>query len=281
MSHTPARYKLEDLLQLMERLRDPATGCPWDRAQNFQSIAPYTLEEAYEVLDAIESDDMEHLCDELGDLLFQVVYHAQMAAEKQAFDFDQVIDGLVQKLLRRHPHIFPDGTLHSQPGAMDGISPADVHKNWGRIKQQEQNERRKRRQEHGFKSRLSHVPSALPALKTAQKLQKKAADYGFDWPDIAPVFAKIREELDEVEEAASQGDHKHIGSEIGDLLFACVNLARHYELDAESALRQGNIKFRRRFSHIEDAVQKRGLEMEDCSLEQLDMFWNEAKEKGL
>ncbi|WP_281646555.1 nucleoside triphosphate pyrophosphohydrolase [Parendozoicomonas sp. Alg238-R29] len=266
-------YTLDDLLQVMARLRDPKTGCPWDKEQTFRSIAPYTLEEAYEVVDAIERGDLVHLEEELGDLLFQVVYHARMAEEQRAFDFSRVVQVLIEKLVRRHPHIFPEGSLEESQQSSN-LSSEDVRENWQQIKSSE-------KPESQDKSLLDSVPINLPALVIAQKLQDKAARVNFDWPDVRPVLDKIKEEIAEIEEAIDLGDQKAVASEVGDFLFAATNLARHLKVDAEQSVRGCNQKFRARFAFIEEQVKALGLKMEECSLEQLDQFWDLAKKNSL
>ncbi len=266
------RYSLDDLLRVMQRLRDPERGCPWDLQQDFSTIVPSTLEEAYELVEAIEHGDFDHVAEELGDLMFQVVFYAQMGAERSLFDFPQIIDTLVDKLVRRHPHVFAGGEIE---GVVDGAaSVAEVKQSWEAIKREE----RAARQQH---STLDDIPLALPALSRAQKVQKRAAGVGFDWPDGAGAAAKITEELAEVAEAqAAAGSRVHddaVEEEIGDLLFSCVNLARHSGVDAEAALRRATAKFESRFNAVEERVSARGDTMEDSSLEALDQLWNEVK----
>jgi ATP diphosphatase len=266
-------YQLDDLLHLMARLRDPQHGCPWDLKQDYASIVPHTLEEAYEVADAIERGDFAHLPGELGDLLFQVVYYSQLAREEGRFDFAQVVDGITSKLIRRHPHVFPDGNLY---GAVDvpKLDEAAVKQRWEAIKAEE---RAKKAAAPEQLSLLDDVPVALPSLSRAIKLQKRAAQVGFDWPEALPVVDKVREELDEVLEAMSENDADAIAEEIGDLLFVVSNLARHLKVEPESALRAANAKFERRFRFIEQALRDAGRNMEDCALDELDALWGEAK----
>jgi MazG family protein len=254
----------------MARLRDKEAGCPWDVAQSYATIAPYTIEEAYEVADAIARDDLEALKEELGDLLLQVVYHAQMAWEERQFDFASVVDGITRKMVRRHPHVFGDAKREE-------FLATDM---WGRIKDAEKAER------GGVnpRSRFGDVPLALPALTRAVKLQKRAAKIGFDWGSVSPVLDKAKEELDELKAAVEATDETADGSatkraseELGDLLFAIANIARHLGVDPEGALRDANAKFVRRFGHVEDALAKDGRKAEDATLEEMDRLWDEAK----
>ena len=268
-------YQLDDLLHLMARLRDPQHGCPWDLQQDFASIVPHTLEEAYEVADAIEQGDFAHLPGELGDLLFQVVYYSQLGREQALFDFAQVVHGITAKLIRRHPHVFPDGDLYGSPD-VPRLGEAAIKQRWEQIKAEERAERAAEPQQLSL---LDDVPQALPALNRAGKLQKRAAQVGFDWPDALPVVDKVREELDEVLEAMASGDAAAQGEEIGDLLFAVCNLARHLKVDPEQALRAANHKFERRFRHIEQALRDAQQDFAACSLEQLDALWGEAKQR--
>ena len=271
-------YTLEDLLHLMARLRDPQYGCPWDLKQNYASIVPHTIEEAYEVADTIERGDFEHLQGELGDLLFQVVYYSQLAREEGRFEFDGVVDSITRTLIRRHPHVFPTGELYA-PVDTPSLDEAQVKSRWEEIKAEERAEKSQPEQ----LSLLDDVPAALPALSRAAKLQKRAATVGFDWPAALPVLDKVREELDEVLQAMADGDADALEDEIGDLLFAAVNLARHLKHDPEHALRRANRKFERRFRFIEQALRDSGRPIEDCNLDELDALWGEAKrqEKNL
>jgi ATP diphosphatase len=254
------------LLEIMAALRTPETGCPWDLAQNFSTIAPYTLEEAYEVADAIARDDLADLKDELGDLLLQVVFHARMAEEQRAFDFGDVVQAITEKLIRRHPHVFADETSRS-PRAVEGL--------WERIKAEEK-AANKTGQTGGA---LAGIPVALPALSRALKLQNKASKVGFDWNDSRAVLRKIREETDEIEAELDRAETNKAATagEVGDLLFAVVNLARHLDADPEAALRQTNLKFERRFAAIERALAARGKAPQEASLAEMDALWNEAK----
>jgi ATP diphosphatase len=267
-------YQLNDLLYLMQRLRDPQTGCPWDLQQNYASIVPHTLEEAYEVADAIERGDFEHLPGELGDLLFQVVFYSQLAKEEGRFDFAGVVDGITRKLVRRHPHVFPAGDLHAVADAQ-AVAEAAVKQRWEELKAEERAGKAAAPQQLSL---LDDVPTALPALSRAGKLQKRAAQAGFDWPEALPVLDKVREELDEVLEAMATEDAAAISDELGDLLFAVVNLSRHLKVDAEAALRQASAKFERRFRGIEQRLRERAVAIENCTLEQLDALWAEVKQ---
>jgi nucleoside triphosphate diphosphatase len=262
---TPSR-DVGRLLAIMAALRTPKTGCPWDLEQNFATIAPYTLEEAYEVADAIARDDLTDLKEELGDLLLQVVFHARMAEELGAFDFGDVVEVLTAKLIRRHPHVFGDeGSRTSQ--AVEGL--------WERIKAQEKQAKAARGGvEHT--GALAGVPVALPALTRALKLQDKASKVGFDWNDPRAVLHKIREEADEIE-AALDGSAADAAGEVGDLLFAAVNLARHLRADPEAVLRGTNRKFERRFAAIEQALAADGKKPQDATLAEMDALWDAAK----
>lgn len=254
------------LLDIMASLRHPETGCPWDLKQDFASLLPYTLEEAYEVADALERGDYADLCEELGDLLLQVVFHARLAEERDLFDFEAVARGIGDKLIRRHPHVFA-----GQEFANDEARLAF----WENSKLQEKQERGVEVSEGA----LSGVAAALPALMQAQKLQQRAARHGFDWTQIEGVFAKVEEELAETREAYLSGDRRQIEEEVGDLLFVAVNLARHLDVDAESALRAGNRKFTRRFGHVERRLKERGQAMAEATEEELDALWAEAKRR--
>lgn len=257
--------KIEELLEIMRRLRDPIKGCPWDLAQTFASIVPHTIEEAYEVADCIERRGLAELPEELGDLLFQVVFYTQLAAERQLFDFDDVVAAISRKLTARHPHVFGDETLTD---AADQMSRWEDHK---------AAERRAGDPSRRV-SELDGVPLGLPALSRAKKLQQRAARVGFDWPDPAGARHKVREEFHELETAtAADADRADIEEEMGDLLFACVNWARHLGVEPESALRAAARKFERRFNYIEAALDGRGVGVADASLAAMDALWQEAK----
>ncbi|WP_245832287.1 nucleoside triphosphate pyrophosphohydrolase [Oceanospirillum sanctuarii] len=279
----PNRYSIKDLTYLMARLRDPETGCPWDKEQTFATIVPHTLEEAYEVADTIEREDWDHLKEELGDLLFQVIYYSQMADEKGWFNLDDVADELVTKMVRRHPHVFAEGQLY--PADNEAVTAADVDEaqvkqRWDEIKAEEK--AKKAVAETGDDqaqkpSVLGDIPVGLPALTRAAKIQKKASKVGFDWPDIQGVLEKVREELEEVEEAVAADNLPEAQKEFGDLLFAATNLSRYLKKDPESALRGTNRKFEFRFAYIEQQLQKAGLGFDDVDLEQMDQWWDDAK----
>lgn len=255
---------LDRLIDIMARLRDPETGCPWDLEQSFATIAPYTIEEAYEVADAVERGDLEGLCDELGDLLLQVVFHARMAEEQKAFAFDDVAAAIADKMVRRHPHVFADA------------SKSDLRETWEAQKAAERTEKAAR---NGLTAGvLDDVPRALPALMRAEKLQKRAARAGFDWPETAPVLDKIAEEIEELrDEIALPDSRERCEAELGDVLFSCVNLARHLGIDPETALRGANSRFERRFRWIEAALAERGQSPADVGLDELERLWGEAK----
>src|SRR3954447_12034259 len=258
------------LLEIMAALRTPNTGCPWDLEQDFSTIAPYTLEEAYEVADAVERGDLADLREELGDLLLQVVFHARMAEEQGAFDFGSVVEAITEKLVRRHPHVF---------GEARGLSPKEVEGLWDRIKAEERAARSVGAEPgtDGSESALSGIPVAIPALTRALKLQAKAGKVGFDWNDPLAVLSKIREECDQIEAEIASGDRDKAAAEVGDLLFAVVNLARHLEADPEATLRAANQKFTRRFASIERALAAEGKRPQDSTLAEMDALWDAAK----
>ena len=267
MDDPTSQAPIEALRVIMARLRDPEGGCPWDVAQSFATIAPYTIEEAYEVADAIQRDDLDGLEDELGDLLFQVVFYAQMAEESGTFDFDDVARGISNKMLRRHPHVFGDKAVESQ---------AEQNREWEVYKAAERETRAAA--EGRAPSALDGVALALPALMRAEKLQRRAARVGFDWPDTAPVIDKVLEEIDEVRaELTDDGSAAGRIEEIGDLIFACVNLARHAGVDAEAALRQANDKFERRFRGVEAVLASEGKSTDTASLDEMERHWQQQK----
>ena len=259
-------YSLPDLLALMQQLRDPQRGCPWDRKQTFASIVPYTLEEAYEVADSIEREDWQALKGELGDLLFQVVFYCQMAQEKAWFNFDDVVDTVSEKLVRRHPHVFAEAKF---------ADTAAVNANW------EAEKSRERQQKDALAtSVLDDIPLALPALTRANKIQKRCAGVGFDWPELKPVLDKVLEEVDEVMHEVNQPvrDEQKVAEELGDLLFATVNLVRHLKKEPEQVLRDANSKFERRFRAVEQDLLRMGLSVQQASLEQMESAWQRVKD---
>jgi len=261
-----AQSGIERLLDVMARLRDPDGGCPWDLEQDFSTIAPYTIEEAYEVADAIERQDLDDLEGELGDLLLQVVYHAQMAKEAGRFDFETVAARIADKMIHRHPHVF--GTAEVESAAAQSLA-------WEEAKAAE---RERKKAAGGDPSVLANVPLGLPALTRAAKLQRRAARVGFDWPEIAPVLAKLEEEIAEVRaELAAGGSHERLEGEVGDLLFASANVARHLGVDGETALRRANAKFERRFRAIERELHAEGRPIEEASLDEMEALWQAAK----
>jgi ATP diphosphatase len=260
-------YALSDLLRVMVRLRDPEHGCPWDLAQDFDTIVPSTLEEAYELVAAIEHADFPHLQEELGDLLFQVIFYARLGEERTLFDFHGIVDTLVRKLIRRHPHVFADGQLE---GVVDSETPVEaVKQSWEKIKREE----RMARQQASI---LADIPLALPALSRAQKLQKRAAGVGFDWPDISGVLDKLEEEVAEFVAAGQEGLLRQ-EEELGDIIFTCVNLARHTGVDAESALRRAASRFENRFNGMEQWAEQNERSLAEMDETELDSLWNRAK----
>ena len=271
-------YTLEDLLQLMACLRDTVHGCPWDRQQNFTSIAPHTLEEVYEVIDTIERADFEQLPDELGDLLFQIVFYAQLGREQQLFDFDTIVTAITSKLLHRHPHVFPDATLMSF-GVASKLAPEGVVAKWEAIKTAERRAKRLRSAESdASNSVLDDVPLALPAIPRAAKLQKRAATQGFDWNTATAVLEKVEEEIAELKAAMHQNHASSIKEEFGDLLFSMVNLSRHLQIEPEQSLRDANAKFERRFRQLEALVAADGHTVHVLSADQLESYWRRVKQ---
>lgn len=271
------------LIALMTMLRDKKHGCPWDLEQSISSLLPYTLEEVYEVADAIENDDMVELEDELGDLLFQVVFYAQIAKEQGLFDFDDIASAINDKLIRRHPHVFPDRDV-DQYGKQQEISADQVIINWEAIKAEEREAKRLksgRKVSNRAASILDDVPRALPAIERARKLQKRAASVGFDWRELKPVLDKLKEEIAEFEQALEQGESEAISNELGDILFTTVNLARHSKVEPEIALRSANRRFENRFKWIETTLHSQGRSLKDAALDELDQLWEQAKANGL
>jgi MazG family protein len=252
---------IDRLLAIMARLRDPERGCPWDLQQDFRSIAPHTIEEAYEVADAIARGDLHALRDELGDLLFQVAFHARLASERGAFAFDEVVDAICDKLTRRHPHVFGDAVV---------ADAEEQTRAWERMKREE-------RAARGDAGALADVPVSLPALTRARKLGSRAAAAGFDWPDASGPRAKVDEELAELDRAAAAADRASCEAELGDLLFSIVNVARHHDVDPEEALRRANERFARRYRHVERELARLGQPAADASPELLDRLWTAAK----
>ncbi|SMF35980.1 ATP diphosphatase [Alteromonadaceae bacterium Bs31] len=267
------KYTIDDLIYLMARLRDPLTGCPWDLKQDYRSITPSTIEEAYEVVDAIEQNDLEHLKEELGDFLFQVIFYAQLASEEQRWDFHDIVHLITAKLIRRHPHVFPSGSLQSRRSENEQVTDESIKASWEAIKQGERNTKGKARA-------LDDVPSALPALQRAQKLQKRAAQVGFDWSEPKQVLQKLKEEIAELEQEIDQqpASLDHIQEELGDVLFSCVNLARHFKWDSEQVLRQANKKFETRFNFIETALEQKGIALAEANQGQMEELWKRAKQ---
>lgn len=272
-----ASKDISRLIEIMAALRTPVTGCPWDLEQTFETIKPYTIEEAYEVADAIERQDMDDLCEELGDLLLQVVFHARIAEEAGEFSFGDVVEAVTRKMIRRHPHVFPPAGAQSDAG-----TPDRVKAQWDTIKQEEKRERAERRARRGItedakSGYLGAVDRALPALTEALKLQERAAKVGFDWSEAAPILDKVEEEIGELREALAAGRPEKVADELGDLIFALVNIGRHVGAEPEMALRGTNTKFRRRFRHIETEIEKSGDELEAVSLERMEALWQAAK----
>ena len=284
------RYTIDDLKYLMARLRDPERGCPWDVKQSFESIVSHTLEEAYEVADAIESGDRNDMRDELGDLLFQVIFYARIGEEEGSFDFTDITDAITTKLLRRHPHVFPNKDLKAYHPEGTSFSDDQIKGQWDAIKAEERALKAKQAALTGTQvkaaSILDDIPNALPALGRAEKLQRRAANVGFDWDKVDDVFAKIEEEIGEIREVlqdAGNADlreayiHERLTDEVGDLLFCGVNLARFLKVKPDEALRSCHNKFTSRFNFIERTLAEKGKAFEDCTLAELESLWNEAK----
>jgi nucleoside triphosphate diphosphatase len=267
-------YDISDLLRVMQRLRDPENGCPWDLEQTFQSIVPSTLEECYELADAIEAGDYPQVAEELGDVLFQVVFYARLGSEQGLFSFHDVVQHLVEKLLRRHPHVFGDGEIETVVESSSEVE--EIGRSWEAIKREE----RARKAMTGL---MDDIPLRLPALPRAQKLQRRAAQAGFDWQDSGGVLAKLQEEISELQDAIEVGQSAGIQNELGDVIFSCVNLARHLGEDAEASLRSANSKFEQRFRMMEQFAAESGLALEELDSEGLERLWERAKasETGL
>jgi ATP diphosphatase len=266
------QYAVADLLRVMQRLRDPQTGCPWDICQNFKSIVPSTLEECYELAQAIEHEDYPHVAEELGDVLFQVIFYAQLGAEQGLFSFNTIVATLVEKLVRRHPHVFADGDIEGVVSSRATVD--DVKQSWEAIKQLE----RDGKDQPGI---LADVPVALPALPRAQKLQKRAALVNFDWLDTGAVLDKLQEEIDELRGAMATQNESEIAGEMGDVLFTCVNLARHLGLDAESSLRRASARFEQRFADMEAIAAAENTPLAGMDEVQLDDLWEQVKRRAL
>jgi len=261
---------IEQLIEIMRALRDPEKGCPWDLKQDFQSLIPYTIEEAYEVADAIERSNLDDIKSELGDLLFQIIFYSQLANEQQSFDFNDVAQSISDKLTRRHPHVFAGVKIKNAE---------EQTKEWERLKQQE---RKTKAEENSFSlSHLDDVSRTLPSLMRAEKLQKRAAREGFDWPNIKGVIAKVYEELEELQHEweAEEQEHEKLEDEIGDLFFSCINLSRHAGVDAEQSLRKANLKFERRFRQVEKIANNKNLQISEMTTDELELLWKEVKEQ--
>lgn len=290
------RYSVEDLLYLVNRLRDPQTGCPWDVQQNYRTIIPHTLEEVYEVVDAIDNQDFVNLKEELGDLLLQIILYTQFAKEDDQFSFAEVVSDLVAKLIRRHPHVFPEGTLESRIQPTNNLTLDNVRQSWDEIKKSEKRMNHSSSNSRGVSEPLQTerlldgLPRALPAIQRALKLQVCAAKIGFDWNSVPKVVEKLDEELAELKalllpddatesvgQLNAQKAREAITGEIGDIMFVCVNIARHMKIDPEEALRKTNRKFESRFNYLEDSLKKQGVSLQEASLAQMEALWEEAK----
>ncbi|PCJ24584.1 MAG: nucleoside triphosphate pyrophosphohydrolase [SAR86 cluster bacterium] len=274
---------IEKLTALMSMLRDKEFGCPWDIEQTISSLVPYTLEEVYEVVDAIENNDMVELEDELGDLLLQIVFYGQLAKEQGRFSFEDIAESINNKLIRRHPHVFPGGDVR-QFGIKQDISPDQVVVNWEKIKEEEREEKKRKGGIQALKAQaslLDDVPRSLPAMERARKLQNRAAQAGFDWQDIAPVLDKLKEEIAEFEQALKDKDAEQMSNELGDIMFTAVNMARHCSIEPEIALRSCNKRFENRVRWIETNLQSQGRIFRDTKLQELELLWEKAKESGL
>lgn len=263
-------YSLNDLLELMTRLRTPKTGCPWDLAQNYASITPSTIEEAYEVVDAIDREDYAHLKEELGDLLFQVVFYAQLAQEESRFTFSEIVSSLTEKLIRRHPHVFPDGTLESVNDPKLAFASEQVNQRWEQAKAEE-------RKEKGEAGLLDDVPRALPSIQRAQKLQKRVSKAGMDWSDASAALDNMEAEIAELRAAIEHQNNYEIEDEMGDVLFSCVNVARKLRRDADKSLRASNNKFESRIRKMELLLREDGLVLSKLDENEQDRYWQEAK----
>jgi len=269
-----SRYSINDLLYLMQRLRDPQKGCPWDVKQTFTSIIPSTLEEIYELVDALEQNDRDHIREELGDVLLHVVFYSQMADEEKSFAFADVVHGIVAKLVRRHPHVFPSGDLYEDDASKRNIDDTTLFAQWDRIKQEEKQKDATSEQNTGT---LSGIPRAMPAMQRSYKIQKKLAAVGFDWKSADELLPIIDGELQELREGLQRNDSANIEEEIGDVLFAVINLARHAKVDPETALRHVNDKVAARFAFIEARLREQGKSPADATLDEMEVLWREAK----
>lgn len=270
------KFTIDQLLEVMASLRHPELGCEWDKKQTLKKLTSYTLEEVYEVIDAVERQDNAHLQDELGDLLFQIVFYTQIAREEGRFDFGDVVQSITEKLLRRHPHVFPDGTIASFGSSVKpALSAEQVAVNWELIKNQERSSKALGRAERV--SLMDDVPTSLPALDRAHKLQKRAATVGFDWQSIRPVLDKLQEEIRELEVEIDAGNHDRMTAELGDMLFCCVNLARHLKVEPEAALRDSNRKFERRFRELEDGAAEQSIPLSALSAVEMNELWERIK----
>ena len=271
---------IEKLQVVMAMLRDKKYGCPWDLEQTLSSLIPHTIEEVYEVVDAIENNNLEEMVDELGDLLFQVAFYAQIASEEKLFNFEDVANAIVKKLLRRHPHVFPTGDVASF-GQQSKISSDQVSINWDLIKLAEKELKVGKPYDESLKGTFDGLPRSLPALQRSTKLQEQAAKVGFDWPEISGVISKLKEEVVELEQAVNEEDRAKIEAELGDVFFTAINLSRHAEVDAEKALRGANTRFEKRFSWIESELVRKGRLIEGETLQELNQLWDKAKQNGL
>ena len=271
---------IEKLQVVMAMLRDKKYGCPWDLEQTLSSLIPHTIEEVYEVVDAIENNNLEEMVDELGDLLFQVAFYAQIASEEKLFNFEDVANAIVKKLLRRHPHVFPTGDVASF-GQQSKISSDQVSINWDLIKLAEKELKVGKPYDESLKGTLDGLPRSLPALQRSTKLQEQAAKVGFDWPEISGVISKLKEEVVELEQAVNEEDRAKIEAELGDVFFTAINLSRHAEVDAEKALRGANTRFEKRFSWVESELVRKGRLIEGETLQELNQLWDKAKQNGL
>ena len=271
---------IEKLQEVLIMLRDKKYGCPWDVEQTLTSLIPHTIEEVYEVVDAIEKNDSEEMVDELGDLLFQVAFYAQIASEEKLFTFEDVANAIVKKLLRRHPHVFPTGEIASF-GKQSNISSSQVSINWDLIKLSEKELKSGKHDNNSLRGTLDVLPRSLPALQRSVKLQKQAAKVGFDWPEISGVILKLKEEIAELEQAVNEQNKTKIEAELGDVIFTAINMSRHAEIDAEKALRAANARFEKRFSWVERELEKEEKLIKGETLQRLNQLWDKAKQSGL